>query len=292
MFPEGVRNVERTREATTVKRRHPPPDPSAPSLDASARVEASRRRLRRVFLEGFVALDVAEPLVSFDAERPAAEVRAFLDAHDFDRAGVRRHGLVAGYVERIPLSGGRCGDHLVPFVEDDLVPYTAPLLEAIQSLGVNRRCFVTVLGRPAAIVTLQDLEKPPVRMFLFGMITLLEMLLARTVDEAFPAEAFRPLLAPGRLARAEALRQERRRRGVESRLVDCLQFADKGQLALRIPGIADRVDPGMSRKAALRALKELESLRNDLAHGQEFVAEAFERILIFTGRLDRLLESL
>jgi len=258
----------------------------------ASRAEASRRRLRRVFLEGFVALDVAEPLVSFDAERPAAEVRAFLQAHDFDRAGVRRDGQVAGYADRIALTGGRCGDHLVAFAPDDLVPDTAPLLEAIQSLGVNQRCFVTVLGRPAAIVTLQDLEKPPVRMYLFGMITLLEMVLARTVDDAFPAETFRPLLAPGRLAKAEALREERRRRGVESRLVDCLQFADKGQLALRIPGLADRIDPGTSRKAALRALKELESLRNDLAHAQEFVADAFERIVVFTGRLDRLLETL
>ena len=40
--------------------------------------DATRRRLRRVFLESFVALDVAEPLVSFDAERPSDEVRRLI----------------------------------------------------------------------------------------------------------------------------------------------------------------------------------------------------------------------
>ena len=37
-------------------------------------------RLRRLFLEGFTALDVAEPLVSFDAETDAPHVQPFLTA--------------------------------------------------------------------------------------------------------------------------------------------------------------------------------------------------------------------
>jgi hypothetical protein len=72
--------------------------------------DAARRRLRRLFLEGFTAADVAEPFVSFDAERPAAEVRRVLEARGFDLVGVRRDGLVRGYAVREDLSGGTCGD--------------------------------------------------------------------------------------------------------------------------------------------------------------------------------------
>jgi hypothetical protein len=255
------------------------------------RGEASRRRLRRVFLDGFVALDVAEPLCSFDVASPTGEVRAFMEARAFDRVGVRVDGLVRGYVERADLRGGRLRDHVRPFVPDDLVADSSSLQEVIQSLAVNDRCFVTVLGEAAAVVTLQDLEKPPVRMFLFGMITVLEMLLTRAVEEGFPGETWRAFVAPGRLAKAEELRAERVRRGRPARLLDCLQFSDKGRLALRLPEVRGRFDAATSGKELQRALKELEEVRNHLAHSQEIIPSGWQRIAIFTRRLDELLES-
>ena len=151
---------------------------------------------------------------------------------------------------------------------------------------------MTVLDEVAAVVTLQDLEKPPVRMFMFGMLTVLEMVLARSVEGAFPGEAWRLHVAPGRLQKAEALQAERRRRGQEVALLDCLQFSDKGQLALRIPEVGQQVAPELSRKAKLRAVKELEELRNHLAHSQEIIPAGWARIVAFSASLDRLLESL
>jgi len=236
-------------------------------------------------------MDVAEPLASFDWDRPAAEVAAFMAAHDYDRVGIRREGIVRAYVERGELDGGRCGDHARSFGPDDLVPETASLQEVIESLGINGRCFVTVLDEVSAVVTLQDLEKPPVRMFLFGMITLLEMVFTQAVEAAFPGDAWRAHVAAARLAKAEELQAERRRRGVEVRLLDCLQFSDKGQLAIRVPTIDPERVLQMSRKAALRGLKELEDIRNNLAHGQELIAKGWPRIVLFSTRLDLLLDS-
>ena len=271
----------------------PIPFPPGPSLleAAASRGDQTRRRLRRVFQDGFRATDVAEPLASFDWDRPAGEVLAFMEARDFDHVGVRRDGLVRGFVERHRLRGGACGDHARPFSRDDLVPESASLQDVIQSLGVNGRCFVTVLDEVSAIVTLNDLEKPPVRMFLFGMVNLLEMVFTRAADAAFPGEAWRAKVAAGRLAKAEALQAERRRRGVETRLLDCLQFSDKGQLALRLPSIDPDRFLHMSRKAAVHALKELEDLRNNLAHGQEIIPRGWPRIVAFSARLDLLLDS-
>jgi hypothetical protein len=277
-----------------------PPDP-APAAPAAAGAapdaphgDASRRRLRRLFLEGFTAADVAEPLVSFDAERPAAEARRLLEARGFDLVGVRREGLVRGYAVREELAGGSCGDHLHPFGPDDLVDSTASLQDVIRSLDVNLRCFVTQLDEVSAIVTLDDLEKPPVRMLLFGMIGLFEMVATRRIAERFPQGGWEPLVAPGRLDKARALQAERVRRGRPSELLDCLQLSDRGQLLLEIPGFQDALLPlGLeSRKAAKRALKELEALRNDLAHAQDIVPDGWRRIAIFSQRLDDLLEAL
>jgi hypothetical protein len=160
----------------------------------------------------------------------------------------RREGLVAGYVSRDDLKGGSCGDHLRPFGADDLVRDDASLQDVIQSLGVNRRCFVMVLDQAAAIVTLEDLEKPPVRMFLFGMITILEMVLVRQVEAAFPGNGWAVHVAPGRLAKAREVMAERQRRGLSCRLVECLQLSDEGQLALRIADLAAKLAPSMSGK--------------------------------------------
>ncbi len=87
-------------------------------------------RLRRLFLEGFLAMDIAEPLVSFDAEADARAVHDFMAAKDYDLAGIRQDGLVNGYARREELSSGICKDHLRPFSpSDDLVPDTANLLD-------------------------------------------------------------------------------------------------------------------------------------------------------------------
>lgn len=76
-------------------------------------------RLRRLFMEGFLAMDIAEPLVSFDAEAEARSVYDFMVEKDFDLVGVRRGGLVNGYTRREDLINGICLDHMRPLSPDD-----------------------------------------------------------------------------------------------------------------------------------------------------------------------------
>ena len=142
-------------------------------------------RLRRLFLEGFSAMDVAEPLVSFDEGASATEVKGFMQTKAFDLVGVRRDGLIEGYVRQEDLTSGTCGDHFRPFTpDDDLIPDTANLIDVVKSLAINQQCFVTILDRVGAIITMTDLEKPPMRMFLFGMITMIEMMMTEILRMA------------------------------------------------------------------------------------------------------------
>jgi hypothetical protein len=217
-----------------------------------------------------------------------------MDEREYDLVGVRLDGLVSGYVRRSELAGGRCGEYLRPFGPDDLVTESDSLQKVVESLAINNRCFVTVLDRVGAIITLSDLEKPPMRMFLFGMITIQEMIMARMVAENFPGGSWRHLLSEGRLSKAEELLRERERRGRNVDLLDCLQFSDKAQILLKNPAILEQFKGlGLpSRKAALQASKELESLRNNLAHTQEIIPDGWQRIAIFATRLEILLEGL
>lgn len=247
-------------------------------------------RLRRLFLEGFSAMDVAEPLVSFDENANAEDVQQFMQAKRFDLVGVRRNGLVEGYVRHEDLTSGVCGDHFRPFTpDDDLVPDTANLIDVVNSLAINQQCFVTILDRVGAIITLTDLEKPPMRMFLFGMITMIEMTMTEILRRRYADDSWQELLSDKRVALAKKLQEERNRRGQHVELIDCLQFGDKGWIITYDEELREALGH-KSRKETRNAIKEFESLRNNLAHTQEIIPSGWQRIVIACSRWESNLE--
>jgi len=252
--------------------------------------DSQRARLHRLFFEGFTAMDIAEPLVSFDAEAESLQVRQFLVDRDFDLVGIRRNGLVCGYARREALTAGRCGDHFLPFcAERDLVPETASLVAVVRSLAINRQCFVTFLDQPTAIITLDDLEKPPMRMFLFGLVTIVEMVMTDRLRWKYADHSWQGLLSSTRLAKARALQEERERRGGRVDLLDCLQFGDKGWI-LSYDAEWRAAIGYQSRRELREALKDLETLRNNLAHTQAIIPDGWQRIVIACSRMEQNLD--
>jgi hypothetical protein len=234
--------------------------------------------VKRVFLQTFTAHDVAEPLASFDAGAAAAEVRDFMNARDFDVVGVRRDGHVVGFVERGRLEDGPCGEYLRPLEQAAVLDDTAALLTVVVELNRAPFLFINVLGGVAGIVTPADLQKPPLRMWLFGIVTLIEMRFAELIKEHCPAESWREYLSEGRLEKAQALLEERSRRNQRLDLFDCLQFSDKGQVLARNEAIRQHT-VFASRRQAEDAVKKLEQLRNNLAHAQDILASDWDTIL-------------
>lgn len=251
-------------------------------------------RLHQVFARGFSAMDLAESLVSFDAEADCKRILSVMEERDFDLVGVRRDGVVAGYLERdAPGSGsGSCGDHMIAFdAVNDLVPDTANLVEVVESLAKNSRCFVTFLDQVGGIITLSDLEKPPMRMFLFGIITLGEMLMTNIIRHQYPEDAWHSLIPPQRLARAQELQEERGRRGQDVELLDCLQYGDKGRILIQDEEFRETMQL-KSRSEAKKAVHEMQSLRNNLAHTQEIIPTGWHRIVLACSRFEKNLNLL
>ena len=224
--------------------------------------------VKRVFTESLTARDVAEPLASFDAEVAAGAVREFMDARDFDVVGIRREGQVVGYVERSSLENGDCGQHLRLFNTVSVISDMAPLLVVLTELDRSPFLFITIIGGVGGIVTRADLHKPPVRMWLFGIVTLIEMRCSELIEQHCPEDSWQQYVSELRLQKAQALLVERRRRNQALRLFDCLQFSDKGQIVARHEGIR-QLTTFPSRRQAEEAISKLERLRNNLAHAQE-----------------------
>ena len=82
----------------------------------------------------------------------------------------------------------------------------------------------------------------------------------------------------GRLEKAREIRDERARRGRMIETLDALQFGDLGWLAVRYDGWYEYFGVE-SKKQAKKLVKQLESLRNALAHSQDIVAHDWETVV-------------
>ena len=247
-------------------------------------------RARRIFEEGFTAMDVAVHLRSFDRETPAPVVRQLMQTHDFDVVGVRVQGLVEGYVSRESLDEGACGDHFHAFEEDDILQADAPLSKVVLHFRRKPRAFVRVLGAVGGIVTVSDMQKPCVRMWLFGVITMMEMNMNRLIEARYPGGRWKALVPEKRLEKAVEFWKERKRRNQETDLLACLQFSDKGQLLMKDPEIRRRLEIS-SRRQGEERVKMLESLRNNLAHAQDIITYDGETIVRLAENLGRTLRN-
>lgn len=246
--------------------------------------------LRRVFQQAFVVHDVAESLLSFDDSTSSNLVREFMETKRYELVGIRKEGRVEGYVQIADLGDGLCADCVKPFDESQIILDSASLAELVLRLNEYPRLFVSILGRVGGIVSRTDLQKPPVRMWLFGMITLIEMRFHRMIEQYCPDGTWKQFLSEGRIQKAEELLSERIRRKQDLDLLDCLQMSDKVQIIARNKQLRS-MTRYESRKKLEDESKILEKLRNNLAHSQDIILNDWRTIVILTERLDSIVDG-
>lgn len=253
-------------------------------------LKSSLHNLRQVFDRGVSIRYIAEPFASFDALRNATDVRAFMEAKDFDVVGVRQEGTVVGYVDRADLQEGTLEQHMKQFNKRDLLDDRSPMLKALDLLSSSPQVFVVVMGEVWGIITKGDLQKAPVRMWLFGMLSLLEMQFLRLIRAVYPEDEWKGLISEDRLTKAKALLQERQQRNEAIDLADCLQFADKRTIMLKNDSLRHALGFS-SKREGKRVLKDLEHLRDELAHAQDFISGRWPELVDLAQEAEQRLEN-
>ena len=265
-----------------------PIDDHAMELTEGGREFAARnRRALRIFMRAFSAQDIAEPLRSFDAEFEASRIAGYLNARPRNIAGLRESGRVLGYVRQQDLGDRAAQEYMRTFKRGQMVEGEASLADVVSVLTRHDHCFVRVLDDVVGVISRGEMQKPVVRMWLFGFITTIEMALRERTSRRWPDGDWARQMTPSRLQKAESLREERLRRGQECDLLDCIQLSDLAKILLAVP--EERAAYGFeTASAAKRVIKEMESLRNNLAHAQDIVTHDWAQI----ARMARNMEAL
>jgi len=262
-------------------------EPETPQPDSISLAGFDDQHFKRMFMEIFAARDIAEGLLSFDSGYDCADVVSVLKRKRKDVAGVRVNGMVQGYLRLSDIDGADATDSFRNFTVDQVVSGSATFADVIHVLTRHDYCFVTMLGGIGGVVGRDDINKPIVRMWLFGIVTMVEMGIVQLIHERFPDAAWQAVVSAGRLQKAMDIQAERQRRNQYCELIDCLQLTDKAQILINDEVALEQL--GFDTKsAAKRSVKELESLRNHLAHAQDIVMHDWAQIARLTRRMEEI----
>jgi len=257
------------------------------SLDtwSSIRSESGHHGIR-LFTEAFAARDIQQPLLSVDAETVSRLPFGEWPLAKAAIAGVRENGSITGYLVRDDRAGEQ-SPRIRQIDQRQLVGLESSLVDVIHVLTHFTYCFVELEGTVVGVISRVDIEKPVVRMWLFGFIILIEVQVVELIRVEWPDNGWVGLVSEGRLEKARQLQSERMRRGYPADLLDCLQFSDKLQIAIQNQEFTEALGFG-STSAAKKALKDLESLRNNLAHGQDITRHDWPPIVRLARRIQQL----
>ena len=172
-----------------------------------------------------------------------------------------------GFVAAAALGDGTVKDHVQQLHAEHLISDATPLSDLLTLLRSKERVFVLVGPDVKGIITLADLNKPLVRVYLFGLISLLEVHLRFWVLAGYGADGWQKELKEDRLLAANTLQAERMKRNEEIGLLDCLQFCDKRDLVIAKADVRAKLGLG-GKEDSGRLLRKAEDLRNILVHSQ------------------------
>jgi hypothetical protein len=204
--------------------------------------------------------------------------------------GIRSEGRVVGFVRQDDLDSKTCGEQIRSFKSGQVLSGDSTIADLIQVLTRHSYCFISVLDSIAGIIMREDFNKPVARMWLFGIVTIVEMYLTESIKELHGADGWQSFLTKNRLDKASSLYNERCRQNRNTDLIDCLQLSDKIQVLLQAPGFMEKLG-FESARSGKKAAREIESLRNNLAHAQDIVIHDWAQIARLSRRVEGLIHG-
>ncbi len=249
--------------------------------------------LRKIFIDNITARNIYEPLLCCPVNSHANDAREALRVRDFDVAGVKKteDGEVIGYVKAVDLGDEDLGKYVRAISPNLLISDSTPIAEIFSVLSEMDFAFVVCGKHISGIITKADINKPPVRIYLFGMTSLFEMHLNVWVNHYYRENSWTEEVPEQRMQEASKIYELRKGNNQELSLLECLQLCDKRDLLAKSQRF--REDFNFSRGSFDSFVKGVEKIRNELAHSQYSIIANIEwpRLIEIISRTEAFLTS-
>lgn len=224
--------------------------------------------LKKLFVENITAQCIYEPLLCCPIDSYSLHAKEALVKRDFDIAGVKSapEGPVIGYVKTKDLGEDAFENYVKKIEISNIVSDSTPLANIINVFNENEFVFVLNGNQINGIITKADINKPPVRIYLFGILSLLEMHLNLWISHHYSNETWQELIKEDRVVMAGNVFEQRKGDNQELSLLECIQLCDKKEI-LKNSNIFLKAF-GFSKKNFQNFINRAEKIRNELAHSQ------------------------
>lgn len=253
-------------------------------------LKSSIEDLREIFEKSIKASCVTEPICSFDESTTALSVKKILDENHYDLVGVRTNGVINGYACRSDLAEGQISKYFNKFDSKDILPDTISIPKVLEVLKNSDHVFISSFGMVSGIITRGDLRKIPIRMWLFSLISLIEMQMLRIIRARYPENSWEELIDDDKIIkRAKNYFKKLRKNNEEIDLVDCLQFFDKYTIISKTEDLLKKLQ--CNKNDFCTFLEDLKNLRNKLAHAQDIITADWPNIIDMSTAAEEFLKT-
>lgn len=231
--------------------------------------------LQDIFIENITTRYIYEPLACCKVTDNIFDVKQTLKQRDYDTLGVvDENEQKLGYVVQEKLGVNPIINYIEQFKIPFVISESTPLSELFEILLDKEYVYVLCKNSVDGIVTRADINKPIVRIYLFGLISLFELHLNFWITESYAEESWKKILNPARIELAENIYIERRGNNLQLTLLECIQICDKREILRATQKFIE--DFKFSKKGFEKLLKNVEKIRNELAHSQNSIISNLE----------------
>ena len=227
--------------------------------------------IKQIFIDNVTAKYIYEPLLCCLANSLSYEVKEALKNRNFDVAGVKEaiDGPVIGYVVAKDIDNDDFKTYIMKINLECLISDSTPIAELFTVLSSKQYCFVVYGNDITGIITRADINKPIVRIYIFGIISLIEMHLNAWISHFYPNNTWVSKVHKVRMKKAKEVYEQRKGNNQELTLLECLQLCDKRDLLKRTDSFIEIFD--FSKSSFETLLGRTEKIRNELVHSQNSI---------------------
>ncbi|MDM1377031.1 CBS domain-containing protein [Myroides marinus] len=227
--------------------------------------------IQSIFINNVTTNLIFESLACCKLNDNIDDVKNILLQRDFDTLGViDPDGHIIGFIVFSELGDNQIPDYIHDFKQNLVIKKDTPIDLLLELLLKNEFLYVSNEGNKIeGIITRADINKPIVRIYLFGIISLFEMHLNYWINKHYPEGKWNDMLAPEKVKNAQDIYSLRKGNNSQLTLLECLQLSDKKTILFQTKSFIDQFS--FSKTKFKNLLEKGETIRNELAHSQNSI---------------------